>query len=231
MKKPSQMVVVRASLIKALESLLWAYALIHGTAVPYLEFISPVKCIEIHAYTDAALVSTPEEPTGIGGYVHTPDGAWFQVTWNDLDFQNSNNRDIHFRELLAVVTLVLVFQKQFSGHYIGLWTDNQPTWGMLSSRNARISRPDCAHLIDCLLRVCLQSKIRYWIQHIPGKDNIVADRLSRFDKQPFETLPFSLKNRGTNKQARTIVQRLLHQTQHFIIDKQALHFNDDFSFD
>ena len=59
-------------------------------------------------------------PAGVGGYVAVPNGTWFQVSWADTFFLKENNRDIHFRELLAVVALVLVNQDLFANKHIGL---------------------------------------------------------------------------------------------------------------
>ena len=50
---------------------------------------------------------------------------------------------------------------------------------MLINIRAKLSRPDLQLIINEMCKICIQHEITQWVEHIPGKQNIKPEALSR----------------------------------------------------
>ena len=147
-----------------------------GTSFEFI--LHPKDCIQMEAFTDAA------GSIGIGGYVAIDQAPYFQVKWSEVHM--NSNRDIQWKELVAIVVLIECNASRFRNKYVCIWSDNRPVIDMLIKWRATLRRPDLQHLIRKIAKICIDYNIRPWWEHIEGKRNVIADRLSRFHQNPFE---------------------------------------------
>ena len=141
--------------------------------------LKPRRCFDLTAYTDAS------GAIGIGGYVAIPDAPYFQVNWNEI--RDPIDTDINWKEMVAICVLIETNLDLFKGKCIQIWSDNEPVVWMLIKWRAPLERKDLQHILRRIARLCIFNNIIPWWDHIEGKRNIVADRLSRFQPNPFES--------------------------------------------
>ena len=55
---------------------------------------------------------------------------------------------------------------------------------MLISMRCTLTRPDLQTLINEICKICIENEIVPWFEHIPGKDNVIPDALSRNKPHP-----------------------------------------------
>ena len=138
---------------------------------------------DIHIWTDAAT----SENTGIGGYTST--GLYFQANWKEI-IKNKKwkRKGPAGPELLAVVAIVTFIAKHLSNKSIFIHTDNKGVVPMIVNEKCDWRNESHYRLIRYFVSTCFDNRIKYWIDYIPGKKNIEADKLSRFMENPFERL-------------------------------------------
>ena len=114
-------------------------------------------------------------PNGYAGICHP---LWFQGTfpgkWRDFDIQ--------FLELYPIFLLITLLAEKLKGERILVLCDNQPivhTLNKLTTKNKRVMR-----LIRMLILVLLKNNIVIFAKHIPGKQNVISDFLSRHQATP-----------------------------------------------
>ena len=124
----------------------------------------------ITIYTDAC------SDKGWGGVCdeRTATGAWDA---------NEALMHINCKELLAAIFCLKSFVKT-SGHHVRLFTDNATMVACINRRGSTKSRLN--DLTRELCQWCIDNDNRVTAMHIPGKDNVVADRESRLDKRDIE---------------------------------------------
>ena len=79
--------------------------------------------------------------------------------------------------LLPVVVSAALWGRLWAGSTILFCSDNQAVVSVLDSRSAR--DPHLAHLLRNLFFIEARHQFGVRARHIPGKDNVVADALSR----------------------------------------------------
>lgn len=179
---------------------------------------------DVVCYTDAATTIG-----GIGG--HFNNGEWFQVKWADLQFHRSDNRDIVWRELAAVVVAILMQRLILKEKAICAWTDSSPAVGMLISMRASLKRPDCQTLINWLCETALITNFHIYVRHIKGENNTIADALSRFKGNPFETankyrnMPSHYNATHRNREAKDLLQQCADLCKDIVIAEENLCMN------
>jgi hypothetical protein len=153
----------------------------HG--VPFAYCLRPRShSFDYTIVTDASLL------IGVGGICS--DGSYFQNRWTEIDLQiqDVKDRDITWRELIAVYASLLNLHSrhgsQLLGKSIRICTDNEAVKFLLISFSAQFARPDLQVLINHICILCIRLRLHLWLDHIPGVKNAMADALSRFYDQP-----------------------------------------------
>ena len=150
----------------------------HG--LPFEFILKPRKCWELQAFCDAS------SKIGAGGFIQIPNAPHFQIRWSEIPESQSQSPDILWMEMAAILMLFLLYKDEFSGKVVCIWSDNEPDIAMLIRWRAPLNRPDLQSLIRKIAAICIEYEIRPWWEHIAGKRNTTADRLSRFHDDPFE---------------------------------------------
>ena len=159
--------------------------------------LKPRECFDLSAYTDAS------SSIGIGGYIHVEDAPFFQVGWDEVDI--TSNTDIQWMELTAVCVLIECNVDIFKGKCVNIFCDNLAVVWMLIKWRAPLHRKDLQQIIRRIARLCIFNDIIPWWDHIEGQNNITADRLSRFERNPFECVQVT-PARKPLKKARDVLQ-------------------------
>ena len=99
------------------------------------------------------------------------------------------------RIIIGVYVYLEHSKEQFKGKKVWFWCDNASVVWWLIKLRAKHKRPDCQVIINRMAEICFEYKIKFWIAHIKGKDNIHADALSRFEPIDLSTAPFPVGTR------------------------------------
>jgi len=121
-------------------------------------------------YTDAS---------GSIGYGAVLGSKWFYGGWPE----HCKSFNIATLELYPIVVSVAIWGHMWRNKTVRFYTDNQalvPVINKLSSKEPNIMR-----LIRKLVLLGLKFNICFSAHHVPGKSNILADRLSRFQVDEF----------------------------------------------
>ncbi|XP_033744320.1 uncharacterized protein LOC117330207 [Pecten maximus] len=132
---------------------------------------------DINLYTDAA------GGIGFGAFY---DGQWFHGHWPHQISLNSSEMSIAFMELYPIVLACMIWGHKWSGLRIRLHCDNQATVDII-----RKGRSKCAYIMPFMRRLTWCTFIHNFVLtavHIPGKQNNIADALSRFQMDRFHDL-------------------------------------------
>ena len=126
----------------------------------------PLSSDSINLYTDASF-------KGLGGFFQ---GHWFSFPFTPF-YDNNDNLDIAFLELLAVFVIVSTWCHLLKQKQIVIFTDNEAIvtiWTTDTSKDKRIMT-----VVRELFYVSTNYSINISFRHIPGKFNINTDLLSR----------------------------------------------------
>ena len=131
---------------------------------------------DLQLFTDAA---------GKLGYGAVLGKEWFFGIWNDWWIQ----RDIMLKELYPIVLAFEVWGDFLQNKRILIRTDNESLVSVLNKQTS--IAPFVMILVRRLVLHCLKLNIVLTARHIPGKENNLADLLSRLQVQKFKKLaPF-----------------------------------------
>ena len=140
--------------------------------------LKPRDCFDFEAYTDAS------GGQGIGGYVRMEDAPYFQVRWKEI--KDMPSMDINWMEMVAICVLMEINVDLFRGRCVHIWCDNEPVIWMLIKWRAPLDRRDLQQILRRIAELCIFNNIVPWWDHISGYRNVTADRLSRFQRDPFQ---------------------------------------------
>lgn len=172
------------------------------SGVKFNELLVPDEMIQFDAFTDATSVYG-----GIGGYIHQPNAPWFQVAWSDLP--NTQHLDILWKEMAAIAVLIDIYKYKFQKKYVRIWTDNESIKWMLLKWRAPLNRPDLQKLIRFIAQRCIYNHVNPWFEAIRGEENVVADKLSRFESNPFKSVAVTPREQPTK--ARDSILRMIDE--------------------
>jgi len=191
----------------------------HKFGVPFEYFRKDRMSFDFIIHTDASL------KTGIGATFSN--GFFLQEHWEDINLYN-NNRDIVWRELAAIYTSLMCISQTLGNDImdksIHLFTDSEACKYMLISMRSKLYRPDLQILINKICLLLLDTRINFRIDHIPGKQNIYADNLSRYTLNPLGSQSHIFHTRIDALQS---LQSASDLTQYFKIDPRRLKWIDD----
>ena len=82
-------------------------------------------------FTDAAL------NIRLGGYSNK--GHWFKNNWNDFQLYPTDNRDIVWKELVAIFSFLHSLKHSLNKKVVYIYTDNEASKCMLINMHAKLS--------------------------------------------------------------------------------------------
>lgn len=151
--------------------------------VPFTHFTKP----HFDAF-DFVIICDASMNVGLGGLIS--DGTYFQSRWEsiDLHIDRRSQRDIQFRELLAIYGAIVNLSERYGSTLcdksIHIHTDNIACKYLCRSFSAKLARADLQILLNHICLICVQKRLHVFMSHIAGEDNTIADALSRFYPNP-----------------------------------------------
>ena len=124
-------------------------------------------------YTDAA---------GGTGYGALCGSEWFCGRW-PVSWRSYN---VSVLELYPIIAAVHVWGCTWSNRSVCFFTDNEALIPILVNHTSR--EPRIMALLRPLVLACLRFNINFTARHIPGRRNVLADKLSRSQVQEFRAL-------------------------------------------
>ena len=104
-------------------------------------------------------------------------GAWCQDRWWQLQWPQSCELGIAFKELFVVVLSAAAWGKGWRGCQVLGHCDNEAVTHVVRSRSSK--NPQLMHLLRCLFFIEAECAFALSLVHIAGVDNDLADDLSR----------------------------------------------------
>ena len=105
--------------------------------------------------------------------------SWFQLEWS----REARNRSISFKELFAGLLAATVWGRRWRGHRVRWLCDNQPAVFAVNQRSCRDGQ--MMGLVRCLFFVEAWFGFEMVASHLPGRENTLADDLSRNRRSAF----------------------------------------------
>ena len=137
---------------------------------------APVTSDDLRLFTDASSL-------GFGGLFQT---SWFNSTWR----HSWEGCHINVKELFAVWVALHTWGDNWANRQIIILTDNKAitqVWSSGTCRDKVIMR-----LVRKIFFFAAKRNLNILMRHIPGKDNILADFISRFQVKQFkEAMPLA----------------------------------------
>ena len=156
-----------------LDLLLWLNFLSNFNGVSILHEHGWEDDSAIQLFTDAAA------SIGFGAYFN---GKWVQGRWPEDVLRNPPS--IAFLEMFPLVVAVLCWAPLLTNCKITFHTDNLAVMHIINQQSSHC--PKIMHLVRMFVLEYLRYNIVFRAVHVPGKDNIIADALSRFQISRFQ---------------------------------------------
>ena len=138
----------------------------------------PTPAQHLELYTDAA------GSIGFGGYFQ---GKWFQGRWPPhMSLSQQCGISIEWQELFPIVVACSVWHPFLTGKRLQFWCDNLSVVAIINS--GRSKTPRIMDLVRQLVLLSMQHNFVVRARHVPGVSNEIADALSRFQMQRFQSL-------------------------------------------
>ena len=121
---------------------------------------------------DVVLISDASEKWGCGAY-NNSHGEWIQFQW----LREWGSILITIKELLPIVLSCAVWGRYWKGKSVKCLCDNAAVVAIINSGRSKVDKT--MHLMRCLTFCLAPYGTNIFAEHLPGKDNIAADALSR----------------------------------------------------
>ena len=144
-----------------------------------------------HADSDLQLYTDASGEIGVGGYFQ---GRWFQERWPE-SCSGSNRNSIAWMEFFPIVVAVVLWGEWLKGKRIVLRSDNTSVVAILNKQTSKC--PKIMKLLRFFVLQCLKLNLGFCAKHIPGKENVIADALSRFQMVRFREVAPNAEVKGT----------------------------------
>ena len=93
------------------------------------------------------------------------------------------NLNIMTLEFYPIVLAVCIWGDLWANHSILFFTDNEALVSVINKQSSKDNR--VMQMVRYLVLTCLKHNINFRAKHIPGKNNVLADSLSRLQVQEF----------------------------------------------
>jgi hypothetical protein len=134
----------------------------------------------LELFTDASGNSN----LGCGCYFH---GSWAVFKWPS-HWKNHIFKDITYLELVPIIISFFLWGGDMRNKKVLLRSDNHALVEIINKKSSK--NKNIMHLIRKLVLILLQQNIQVKCKHIPGKQNTIADSISRFQwGKLFKSLP------------------------------------------
>ena len=159
----------------------WLRALKYMNGIPLTWVFCNPSHYHDEVWTDAALKGDLKDG-GMGGC--TKSGVAYQIdNKQTLAYMASLFRsgvDIKLMEMIAVFVMMVHMAPQWQFKHVKFYCDNGTVVSSLAKKRAPLNRRDLHYFVNKICDLSAQYHFRFWIEHIHGDDNVMADRLSRF---------------------------------------------------
>jgi hypothetical protein len=158
--------------------IMWKLFIEQWNGVSFFYEIKKTPADSMHLYTDAS------STIGFGGYFQ---GHWFCDKWpHELPKEEDKDTSMAFRELYPIVIAALLWGHQWSTKRILFHCDNETTVKII--HKGRSKALSIMKLMRQLTWCSAQHNFCIYSEHLPGKTNLIADALSRFQMEKFRHL-------------------------------------------
>lgn len=142
---------------------------------PFVDFSLKLLADELNYYTDASFQAC-------AGYF---DGRYFMQPWEPGMIQASH-ANISLLELYAIAVSITLWSKYLKNCRVIIYSDSESSMTMVNQASSKC--PRCMHLIRHITKISMEDNNRFFLRHVVGKRNKIADRLSRLDIKGFRAL-------------------------------------------
>lgn len=143
----------------------------------FLNQYNGVSIIPQPTWTDSRILRLFTDSSNLG-YAAVLQSQWFQGKWPQDWTVTHGGKNIALLELVPIVLAIQHWAKSLSGQRILLMCDNEALVYIINKQSSKLS--EIMNLVRQLVVACMLHNIIIRAKHIPGVDNIIADRLSRF---------------------------------------------------
>lgn len=152
---------------------LWIEFLQDYNSSPFFLHDAFITGDHLNLYTDAS---------GSIGYGAICGKRWFYGLWPE----SWREYNISTLELFPIVLSVATFGHEWRNRNVCFFTDNIALVPIINKQTSRDSK--IMFLIRELVLLCLKFNVVFMARHVPGRQNVLADRLSRFQIREFRKL-------------------------------------------
>lgn len=135
-----------------------------------------VSADDLHLYTDSA----GNAALGCGVYFK---GEWSYLQWPSSWSHTGLLTDITFLELVPIFLAFYLWRHQFKSLRVRFACDNMSVVHILNTKTSKSER--VMQLVRRMVLWSLQGSFHFSAHHVPGRSNIIADSISRFQWQEF----------------------------------------------
>lgn len=168
-KKPWLKIRLSSGAKKDLEMWLLFLTRFNGTAI--FPEVTWAEGSDLELFTDAS------SELGFGGYFA---GKWFQGRWPNASYTSFS---IAWLEFFPILVAVIAWAEQLKGKKIIIRSDNMAVVSIINRQTSKC--PKIMRLVRFFILQCLKVNLAFCAKHIIGKQNNIADSLSRFQMVRF----------------------------------------------
>lgn len=137
-------------------------------------------------WLDTNMLDLHTDASGALGYGGIFGKNWFQGKWGTHQMLGQPGISIAWQELFAIVVACQVWGNILQDHRIKFHCDNESVVSIINTKRSKI--PRMMDLLRHLTLLTLHHNVYICAVHIPGKQNDIADAISRFQYQRFRNL-------------------------------------------
>jgi hypothetical protein len=172
----------------------WKHFLDNFNGISVLKKATWESSIKCQLFTDSA------KSTGCAAVFNN---LWFSLPWES----NVQHYHISLLELYPIIIALYIWGSSLQNKCILFMCDNAAVVDIINNQTCKDS--NTMVLVRHLVITCLKYNINFRAKHIPGKNNIIADLLSRLQIPEALKLNDQLSHRGTHIPQHLELSRLL----------------------